>query len=205
MPQGQRCTIRQRIGEQTSSWMMGTKKKQKGGLDAENRESWAKSFDILWWATVRQGVVQRQLILEETWCYTSQPAKWSQRRSEPSASKLLHMRKPEKGVVVLGSPHRDFERSNWSFSNFYYEKFQMYRNIWNIVYYYTYMCINTLPGLSNWNNIIFKKFCFIFNRRIITLQYCDDFCHTSTLIIHRYTHVPSLVDLPPTSLPIPPL
>lgn len=47
MPQGQRCTIRQRIGEQTSSWMMGTKKKQKGGLDAENRESWAKSFDIL--------------------------------------------------------------------------------------------------------------------------------------------------------------
>lgn len=38
MPQGQRCMIRQSIGEQTSSWMMGTKEKQEGGLDAEKQE-----------------------------------------------------------------------------------------------------------------------------------------------------------------------
>ena len=30
------------------------------------------------------------------------------------------------------------------------------------------------------------------------------FCHTSTRISHRYTHVPSLLNLPPISLPIPP-
>ena len=29
-----------------------------------------------------------------------------------------------------------------------------------------------------------------FNWRIITLQYCDGFCHTSTWIGHRYTCVP---------------
>ena len=33
-------------------------------------------------------------------------------------------------------------------------------------------------------------FKFIFNWRIITLQYCVGFCHTSTWISHRYTHVP---------------
>ena len=36
-------------------------------------------------------------------------------------------------------------------------------------------------------------------------QYCVGFCHPSTWISHRYTHVPSLLNLPPTSLPIPPL
>ena len=36
---------------------------------------------------------------------------------------------------------------------------------------------------------IFKKL-FIFNWRIIVLQYCVGFCHTSTWISHRYTYVP---------------
>ena len=31
---------------------------------------------------------------------------------------------------------------------------------------------------------------FIFNWRIIVLQYCVGFCHTSTCISHRYTYVP---------------
>jgi len=32
---------------------------------------------------------------------------------------------------------------------------------------------------------------FIFNWRVIALQYCVDFYQTSTWISHRYTHVPS--------------
>ena len=33
------------------------------------------------------------------------------------------------------------------------------------------------------------------------LQYCDDFCRTSTWISHRYTYIPSLLNLPPHSTP----
>ena len=52
------------------------------------------------------------------------------------------------------------------------------------------------------------RFCFfllIFNWRIIDIQCCVGFCHTSTWINHRYTYVPSLVSLPPTSHSTPPL
>ena len=38
---------------------------------------------------------------------------------------------------------------------------------------------------------------------IVTLQYCIGFCHTSTLLSHGYTYVPSLLNLPPTFQPIP--
>ena len=41
---------------------------------------------------------------------------------------------------------------------------------------------------------------FIFNWRIIALQYCTGFCHTSTCISHRYRHVSFLLSLPPTPL-----
>ena len=44
---------------------------------------------------------------------------------------------------------------------------------------------------------------FIFSWRIIVLQYGKSFCHTSTWISHRYTYVPSLLNLPPTSHPFP--
>ena len=37
-----------------------------------------------------------------------------------------------------------------------------------------------------------------FNWRIIALQCCVGFCHPSTWISHRYTYVPSLLDLPAT-------
>ena len=49
--------------------------------------------------------------------------------------------------------------------------------------------------------------CFfkIFNCRIIALQYFVGFCCASTWISHRYTYVPSLLNLPPTSHPIPTL
>ena len=42
---------------------------------------------------------------------------------------------------------------------------------------------------------------FIFNRRIIALQYCVGFCHTSTRISHRYTYVPSLWTSLPSLIP----
>ena len=45
---------------------------------------------------------------------------------------------------------------------------------------------------------------FIFNWRIIALQCCVGFCHTASWSIHRYIYVPSLLNLPPTSLPISP-
>ena len=43
---------------------------------------------------------------------------------------------------------------------------------------------------------------YFFNWRIIALQNSVVFCHTSIRIIHRYTHVPSLPNLPSISLPI---
>ena len=40
-------------------------------------------------------------------------------------------------------------------------------------------------------------FKFIFNWRIIALQYYVGFCHTTTWISLKYTHVPTLPNLPP--------
>ena len=52
--------------------------------------------------------------------------------------------------------------------------------------------------------LTFKKL-FIFNLGITALQCCVGFCHTSTWISHRHTHVLLLLTLPLTSHPIPPL
>ena len=46
---------------------------------------------------------------------------------------------------------------------------------------------------------------FIFNWRIIDLQYCVDFHQTSAWISHSFTHVPSHLNISPTSLPITPI
>ena len=48
----------------------------------------------------------------------------------------------------------------------------------------------------------FKKLIF-FYCRIIVLQTFAVFCQTSTWTSHRYTHIPSLLNLPPISLPTP--
>ena len=55
------------------------------------------------------------------------------------------------------------------------------------------------------SSIVKEKNLFIFNWRIIALQYCVGFCHTSTWIIHRYTYVPSFLNIPRSSLSVPPL
>ena len=44
-----------------------------------------------------------------------------------------------------------------------------------------------------------------FNWRIIALQNFVVFCQISTWVSHTYTYAPSLLNLPPISLPIPPL
>ena len=59
----------------------------------------------------------------------------------------------------------------------------------------------TTPCLSPHHSV----FIFIyFNWSIITLQYCEGFCHTSIWIAHGYTRVPFLLKpLPIPSLPVP--
>ena len=50
--------------------------------------------------------------------------------------------------------------------------------------------------------ILFFFLTFIFHWKIIILQYCDSFCHTSPWISHRQTHVP-LPQKPPSQLHTP--
>ena len=45
---------------------------------------------------------------------------------------------------------------------------------------------------------------FIFNQRIIALQYCVGICHTTTWVSHKYIYVPSLLNLLPLPPPHPP-
>ena len=61
--------------------------------------------------------------------------------------------------------------------------------------------------LSDRSNVLFLSFkiLFIFYWRIIVLQNFVVFCQTSTWVSHRYTDIASLLNLPPISLPIPPL
>ena len=47
------------------------------------------------------------------------------------------------------------------------------------------------------------RFFFFFNWKIIGLQCCAGFCHTAMQIRHRYTYMPSLLNLPPTLSTIP--
>ena len=67
-------------------------------------------------------------------------------------------------------------------------------------YFFFFKCSNECLFIS----ILLKNYWF-FNWRIIALQTFAVFCQTSTWISHRYTYIPSLLNLPPFSLPIPPL
>ena len=57
-------------------------------------------------------------------------------------------------------------------------------------------------GVARFFFFFFFYILFIFNWKIITLQYCVGLYHTLTGAGHRYTYVPSLFNLPPTSHPI---
>ena len=55
-------------------------------------------------------------------------------------------------------------------------------------------------------NSLHLSYCFFFNWKIIALQYYIGFCRASAGISHKYTYVPSPLNLPPTShhiLPLP--
>ena len=58
------------------------------------------------------------------------------------------------------------------------------------------------PTSIQWQDLFFF---FFFYWRIVSLQNFAFFCQTSTWISHRYTYIPSLLNLPPISLPSPPL
>ena len=70
-------------------------------------------------------------------------------------------------------------------------------------------CISEHPpgsaGIWNYGGgWLFILYLFIFNRSILTLQYYVGFYQKSIRISHRFTHVPSHMNIPPISLPIPP-
>jgi len=68
----------------------------------------------------------------------------------------------------------------------------------------SFMGLSEVPELGGYFFSHLKKY-LIFYWRIIALQNFVVFCQTSTWINHRYTYIPSLLKLPPISLPIPPL
>ena len=62
--------------------------------------------------------------------------------------------------------------------------------------------------LNSFSSVFWKArvFCvFFFNWRIIALHYCVGFCHTTVWISHKYTQVPSRLNLSLTPHPISPL
>ena len=86
----------------------------------------------------------------------------------------------------------------WGYLCFSIGKFLFFFN-WPLLSFFLYL----------WLSIGWRFRCniftlFIFNWRIIALQYCVGFCHTLTWISHRYAYVPPLLILPPTSHFIPP-
>ena len=71
-------------------------------------------------------------------------------------------------------------------------------------------CVFQAGEIGAWISLLFllkKIFLKFFTQRIIALQCCAGFCHTTTLIGHNYLYVckfPSLL-LPPSPLPFYPL
>ena len=79
-----------------------------------------------------------------------------------------------------------------------YFNFYFYWSIVDSQCYISFRCIAERFGYTC-TNIFVYILIFIFNWKIIALQCCVGFCHTATWINHRYTHVSSLVNLPPIS------
>ena len=60
--------------------------------------------------------------------------------------------------------------------------------------YYSSPLCGSSHCLTPGSEPFFKK--FIFKWKIMTLQYCVGFCHTSAWISHRFAYVPSLLNIP---------
>ena len=67
------------------------------------------------------------------------------------------------------------------------------------------ICMSSLEKCLFRSSVQFLKKFVYFYWRIIALQYFVVFCQTSTWISYRCTYIPSLLNFPPISLPIPPL
>ena len=67
-----------------------------------------------------------------------------------------------------------------------------------------YRILSRFPCALQWVLVEYILYFFIFNWRIITLYSSDGFCHRSTWISHRHTHVPSFLNLTPTPSPFHP-
>ena len=84
---------------------------------------------------------------------------------------------------------RALSPNNWTARRFQFAKEKL------IMWKYTYICVCVCVCV----------YIYALNWKIIALQNCVGVCHTSTSISHRYRYVPYLLNLPPTSHPIPPL
>ena len=73
------------------------------------------------------------------------------------------------------------------------------------IYFTEGLLITTMFSLPKMSLFFPHFFSLFFYWRVIALQNFVVFCQTSTWVSDRYTYIPSLLNLPPISLPIPPL
>ena len=111
-----------------------------------------------------------------------------------------------------------YEEAKVRISDVFFQSFSKYKSL--TACFKNGCCIQKGSLTRLWNYLMFitmekKKilYCpicnyfliYFFYWKIIALQNFVAFCQTSTWISHRYTYIPSLLNLSPISFPIPPL
>ena len=131
---------------------------------------------------------------------------------------------PETRTETVPSAVKAQNFNHWEILQFCHFWWYVSKSTWNILHF-----LRELGGKCRFNRsqeililgklvcqknlkivlLLFKMFCalaiifkFIFNWRIIALHSCVGFCHTTMWISHKYTYVPSLLIIPPSSHPI---
>ena len=112
---------------------------------------------------------------------------------------LLHTRQILYQLSYEGSPHSPWPQMDWEFWTF------LGRMLYSLLYWvWLWFAMAASLVLKNMVVICFFKKIF-FYWTIIALQNFVVFRQTPIWISHRHTYVPFLLNLPPISLPIPPL